>query len=241
MKPTPSRPTPERFLSRWSRLKRAHERAAPDDASDGDIDRADAPVADAERTDAAATERAGATASMSIASSTEAPALGTRDGPQGARAATTGVDRADFAPPAGLPPIDSLTLESDYSPFFLDDVPESLRRAAVKKLFADPHFNVMDGLDTYIDDYSKPDPMPPAMLAALNHARAFLAKPEDSEPRDDRDAMKIAAAAVDHAADAGNAKEVATDAADDSFSTGPGTGTTDDAHPDANATPPART
>ena len=37
MKPTPSRPTPERFLSRWSRLKRAHERDAPDDASDGDM------------------------------------------------------------------------------------------------------------------------------------------------------------------------------------------------------------
>jgi hypothetical protein len=240
MKPTPSRPTPERFLSRWSRLKRAHDRAAPDDASDGDIDRADAPVADAERTDAAETERAGATASMSIASSTEAPALGTRDGPQGARAATTGVDRADLAPPAELPPIDSLTLESDYSPFFRDDVPESLRRAAVKKLFADPHFNVMDGLDTYIDDYSKPDPIPPAMLAALNHARAFLAKPEDSEPRDDRDAMKIAAAAVDPSADAGHADEVAAGAAGDSVSA-PGTGTTDDADPPATATPPART
>ena len=30
----------------------------------------------------------------------------------------------------------------------------------MKKLFSDPHFNVMDGLDTYIDDYGKPDPLP---------------------------------------------------------------------------------
>ena len=32
--------------------------------------------------------------------------------------------------------------------------------AAMKKLFTDPHFNVMDGLDIYIDDYRKPDPLP---------------------------------------------------------------------------------
>ena len=41
----------------------------------------------------------------------------------------------------------------------------------MKKLFADPHFNVMDGLDTYIDDYAKPDPIPPAMLRQLASAK----------------------------------------------------------------------
>ena len=35
----------------------------------------------------------------------------------------------------------------------------------MKKLFADPHYNVMDGLDVYIDDYSKPDPIPPRHAA----------------------------------------------------------------------------
>jgi hypothetical protein len=44
------------------------------------------------------------------------------------------------------------------------DVAPEVKNAAIKKLFADPHFNVMDGLDTYIDDYSKPDPIPPEML-----------------------------------------------------------------------------
>src|SRR6185295_8282850 len=97
-----------------------------------------------------------------------------------------------------LPPIESLTIESDYSPFFRQDVSEELRRAAVKKLFADPHFNVMDGLDTYIDDYSKPDPIPPAMLAALNQARGFLAQPEDAAlpAVDDAGALPEAVAAT---------------------------------------------
>ena len=43
--------------------------------------------------------------------------------------------------------------------------------AALKKLFSDPHFNVMDGLDTYIDDYGKPDPIPPSMLRAHSQNR----------------------------------------------------------------------
>jgi hypothetical protein len=37
----------------------------------------------------------------------------------------------------------------------------------MKTLFSDPHFNVMDGLDIYIDDYSKPDPLPPGMLEKM--------------------------------------------------------------------------
>jgi hypothetical protein len=41
----------------------------------------------------------------------------------------------------------------------------------MKKLFADPHFNVMDRLDTYIDDYTVPDPIPAAMLRSMNGAK----------------------------------------------------------------------
>jgi hypothetical protein len=66
-----------------------------------------------------------------------------------------------------LPPVESLTLESDFSPFLSAKVDEGVKRAAMRKLFHDPHFNVMDGLDIYIDDYSKPDPMPEGMLAKL--------------------------------------------------------------------------
>ena len=57
----------------------------------------------------------------------------------------------------------------------------------MKKLFSDPHFNVMDGLDTYIDDYNKPDPMPAEMLRQLASAK-FLGFFADEEAKDAGDA-----------------------------------------------------
>jgi hypothetical protein len=78
---------------------------------------------------------------------------------------------------APLPAIESLTIDSDFAPFFKPQVDESLKRAALKQLFRDPRFNVMDGLDTYIDDYSLPDPIPPAMLEDLMQRRGFFPPP----------------------------------------------------------------
>ena len=78
------------------------------------------------------------------------------------------------SPPPVLPPLETLTPDSDFRPFFHPKVQESLRRAALKKLFADPRFNVMDGLDVYIDDYSRGDPLPAAMLDKLQQAQNIL-------------------------------------------------------------------
>jgi len=80
--------------------------------------------------------------------------------PQAAQApaaapAPTLQDVADLRPDAG-----------DFSRFVARDVSPEVQHAALKKLFADPHFNVMDGLDTYIEDYGRPDPLP-ARLRAL--------------------------------------------------------------------------
>jgi len=78
------------------------------------------------------------------------------------------------APEEQLPDPETLRgIESDYRGFLRLEVDESLRRTALKKLFADPHFNVMDGLDVYIDDYSKPDPIPTALLRTMNQARGL--------------------------------------------------------------------
>jgi len=91
------------------------------------------------------------------------------------------------APPPELPSLDSLNFESDFGAFMRAKVDEGVRRAALKKLFSDPRFNVMDGLDVYIDDYSKDDPIPPGLLAELQHARATLfgAQPEPEAPAED--------------------------------------------------------
>ncbi len=94
--------------------------------------------------------------------------------------------RAAAAPE--LPSIDSLKgLASEYRDFLDPAVDESLRRSALKKLFHDPHFNVMDGLDVYIDDYSKPDPVPESMLKELlARHRTFTDRPEtETEDRAD--------------------------------------------------------
>jgi hypothetical protein len=90
------------------------------------------------------------------------------------------------APPPELPPLDQLTPDSDYRAFFHPKVSEDTRRAALKKLFSNPHFNVMDGLDVYIDDYSKTEPIPPAMLAGLRQAQKILewAKGQDPEKKE---------------------------------------------------------
>jgi len=49
----------------------------------------------------------------------------------------------------------------------------------MKKLFADPQFNVMDRLDIYIDDYSQPDPLPAAMLRQMASARVLDLVPDE--------------------------------------------------------------
>ena len=53
----------------------------------------------------------------------------------------------------------------------------SVTRTALKKLFSDPRFNVMDGLDVYIGDYSKPDPIDPAIVRTLVQARYIFNPP----------------------------------------------------------------
>ncbi|SDE92476.1 Protein of unknown function [Massilia sp. PDC64] len=79
--------------------------------------------------------------------------------------------------PVPLPTMDDvarLTSDSDFSAFVARGVDAAVRRTALKKLFADPHFNAMDGLDVYIDDYTKPSPVSEAMLASLEHAKNAL-------------------------------------------------------------------
>jgi Protein of unknown function (DUF3306) len=66
-----------------------------------------------------------------------------------------------------LPSIESLTHESDFQPFMNPEVDPGLRNQALKTLFQDPHYNKMDMLDVYVDDYSKPDPLPEGWLARL--------------------------------------------------------------------------
>ncbi len=91
----------------------------------------------------------------------------------------------DAATPAA-PTLDeakALTPESDFARFAAADVAPEVKNAALKKLFADPRYNIMDGMDVYIDDYSKPDPIPPAMLRQLASAK-FLGLFDEEEKQE---------------------------------------------------------
>lgn len=91
----------------------------------------------------------------------------------------------------------SLAPDADYSAFLAKGVDKAVRRAAMKKLFSDPHFNRMDGLDIYIDDYTKPSPLPPGMLAALQHAKSTLEPRPLYKTREEEDSERRLAAQAD--------------------------------------------
>ena len=92
------------------------------------------------------------------------------------------------APVVPLPPVDSLRgIASEYHEFLKPGVDEVLKRAALKKLFNDPHFGfaAMDKLDIYIDDYSIEDPIPEALLRKLNQSKSlFLFEEKKAEGTD---------------------------------------------------------
>jgi hypothetical protein len=90
-----------------------------------------------------------------------------------------------------LPPVESLTFESDFTAFLRPEVDDKVKRAALKQLFRDPRFNVMDGLDTYIDDYTKADPIPEDVLTGL--LQRFVKASADEAPVVAADARGLAA------------------------------------------------
>ncbi|OSZ76579.1 DUF3306 domain-containing protein [Hydrogenophaga sp. IBVHS1] len=103
---------------------------------------------------------------------------------------------AEAPPVLTLEDVARLTPESDYSAFVARGVPADVRNAAVKKLFTDPHYNVMDGLDIYIDDYSKPSPLSVADMAKMVGAQ-FLKLVDDPEDKPKVAALPDTAAAAE--------------------------------------------
>lgn len=151
----------EGFLSRWSRRKAGLEGDAPDPQPD--------PLPGGEREPAApsldpvgrGTEGEWPVPAQAPAVEPQQPPLPTMD------------DVAGLAPGA------------EVSRFLAPQVDESVKRAALKKLFTDPHFNVMDGLDTYIEDYGQADPIPESMLRRMAQSKMLgLFDHEEREPRE---------------------------------------------------------
>jgi hypothetical protein len=95
--------------------------------------------------------------------------------------ATGGAPAATAPTPLVLPPVESLTFASDFAAYLHPEVDEQVKRAALQQLFRDPRFNVMDGLDTYIGDYTQADPIAPDVLAGLLQRGLFGADRADEQ------------------------------------------------------------
>ena len=121
--------------------------------------------------------------------------------PQEASARVAAAAKATPAPAPPLPPIESLEPGADIAQFMQAKVDESLKRQAVKKLLQDPRFNVMDGLDVYIDDYSQPDPLPEGWLEKMNQTVRLgdYREPEPAEKAPEEAAAEGAPRAQDEA------------------------------------------
>jgi hypothetical protein len=98
-------------------------------------------------------------------------------------AAEADAPAVEAPPPAPtLADVRALRLDADFRPFVARDVAPEVRNAAFRKLFSDPHFNVMDGMDIYIDDYAKPSPLSAGALRQMAGAK-FLKLFDEETPR----------------------------------------------------------
>jgi hypothetical protein len=126
----------EKFLSRWSRLKRENENKLPEKKEQSASNETPAPV---------------------------------------------------------LPPVENLTPEADFTGFMHPKVEDALRRAALKKLFSDPHFNVPDPYEPFSGDWTGGEPISEEMLATLNQARTLLFDKEEKKDEQETAANRDAA------------------------------------------------
>ena len=161
------------FFSRWSRRK-AEARQSPDNLLKEDVVDLDAPndiqSSDVSHKNSALNDIPSPTAKL------------VSKAPQPRDQSPSAEKHAQQNPLPSMSDVQNLTPESDFSPFMSSEVAPEVKNAAMKKLFADPHFNVMDRMDVYIDDYGQPDPIPKAMLRQLASAK-FLNLFDDNEEK----------------------------------------------------------
>jgi hypothetical protein len=91
---------------------------------------------------------------------------------------------AEAQPTPALPPVETLTPESDFAGFMHPKVKEELRRMALKKLFSDPHFSTPDPFEPFSGDWTVGEPLTQELLAKLNQTRSVLLSQAEREEQD---------------------------------------------------------
>ena len=87
-------------------------------------------------------------------------------------------------PPQASASPESLDFGADFSAYMEADIPVEQRTAALRKLFMTDHYRAMDGLDVYVDDYSRPLQLDAMLLGSLAHAGAVLGHELDTGTAD---------------------------------------------------------
>ncbi len=98
-------------------------------------------------------------------------------------------------PAPALQPVEDLKPDSDFTPFMNPKVDPATRRDALKKLFADAHYNIPDPFEAYSEDYTKSEPIPEKMLKAINRVRDVALRGEEKVVEEERLAQEAQASA----------------------------------------------
>ena len=159
------------FLSRWSRRKTQAREGLP----------AQTEAASSPPRFPSAVPPAVSPAALLTAPPTAPAITALAQQPQAVPVAAESAPEVTTPPPLTLEDVAQLTRDSDYTGFVARGVTPEVKNAALKKLFTDPHFNVMDGLDTYIGDYNTPDPLPEGMLRQMVQSK-LLSLFDDDPP-----------------------------------------------------------
>ena len=149
------------FLARWSRRKHEAQHGIPPEDAEPAASPADtdAPVPDSD--------------------------TGTVDEEAGATPAVADSEPAD----AELPHPDTLDRDSDFSVYLTKRVSSAFRRAAMRRLFSSPEFNVRDGLDDYDEDYTQFQSLGNTVTAHMrHHAERLRQRDEEKAEQAARDA-----------------------------------------------------
>ena len=99
---------------------------------------------------------------------------------------------------ADMPDIESLTEDSDFSPFMSAGVSDELRNLALRKLFRAPAFNICDGLDEYDEDYTSFEALGNIITCDMKHQLELeQARREAEAEQDELNRLETDAEATD--------------------------------------------
>ncbi len=85
-----------------------------------------------------------------------------------------------------LPDPDSLPPDADFSVFMRDNVPELLRRRALRRLWrSNPIIASVDMLDDYCEDFTDAATVVPALRTAYRLGKGMLEKLEEAAPEEE--------------------------------------------------------